>query len=73
MNIILQNSFKNDAKMYLYLQQNSYYFKLLDRGFITYKQFTNNMKEKYKERITDKLGSVIDNINLVSSVIDVLN
>ena len=73
MNIVLQQNFKNNPKMYNYLKQNSYYFKLLDRGTIDFKQFSNDMKEKYKLHISDKLNSAIDNINLVSSVIDVLN
>ena len=72
MNVILQREFKNNPKMYDYLKQNSYYFKQLDRGTITFKQFSSEMKEKYKQRMTDKISNAVDHINLVSSVLEVL-
>jgi site-specific recombinase len=73
MNKILQSQIQSNLKMYEYLKQNSYYFKLLDQGRINYATFVRDMKEKYKERITDKIDDAMDKINLVSSVLDVLN
>ena len=37
-----------------------------------YKGFDNIMKTKYKKRTTDKVSSLIDNMDLVSSVLDIL-
>ncbi|MEG1892379.1 MAG: hypothetical protein RR189_00610 [Bacilli bacterium] len=65
-------SFKGDSKEYAYLKSNSYYFKELNRGTKDFKNFANDMKVKYKERTTDKLNSAIDNIDLISSVLEVL-
>lgn len=67
-----QIAFRENQKEYNYLKANSYYFKDLNRGNIDFKRFSNEMKEKYKERPTDKLNSVIDNMELISSVLDVL-
>ena len=73
MNLILMQSFKNNIKMYNYLKEHSYYYKLLDRSSIDFKTFQSDMKVKYKERPSDKIANAIDKINLVNSVLDVLN
>ncbi len=68
----LQISFRGDSKSYNLLKENSYYFKGLNRGTIDYKTFVSDMKAKYKQRTTDKLESLMDNMELVSSVLNVL-
>ncbi len=65
-------AFRENQKEYNYLKMNSYYFKDLNRGNIDFMRFSSAMKEKYKERVTDKLNGVIDNMELISSVLDVL-
>lgn len=72
MQLHLQIAFKENEKMYNYLKDNSYYFKELNRGTIDFKRFESDMKAKYKERTTDKLNTVIDNMDLISSVLNVL-
>ncbi len=68
----LQMSFRENPKMFEFLKQNSYYFKGLNRGVVDYKKFVSDMKVKYKERTSDKLESIMDNMELVSSVLNVL-
>lgn len=68
----LQMSFRENPKMFELLKQNSYYFKGLNRGVVDYKKFVSDMKVKYKERTSDKLESIMDNMELVSSVLNVL-
>ena len=68
----LQIAFRENSKMYELLKQNSYYFKGLNRGVIDYKKFVSDMKIKYKECPKDKLESIMDNMELVSSVLNVL-
>ena len=68
----LQFNFKNNPKEYLHLKENSYYFKDLNRGVIDYKKFVDDMKIRYKERVTDKINNVVENIDLISSVLNVL-
>lgn len=65
-------NFKENDELYKLLKKNSYYIKELNRGIIDYKSFDNIMKTKYKKRTTDKVSSLIDNMDLVSSVLDIL-
>lgn len=68
----LQMAFRENPKSYELLKENSYYFKSLNRGVVDYKKFISDMKVKYKERTSDKLESLMDNMELVSSVLNVL-
>ncbi len=68
----LQMAFRENPKSFELLKQNSYYFKGLNRGVVDYKKFISDMKVKYKERVTDKLENIMDNMELVSSVLNVL-
>lgn len=69
MDLMLQKKFIDNPKMYQYLKENSFWIKHLNREPLLYKEFESKMKELYKERPTDKINSVIDNIDLISSVI----
>ena len=72
MTINEQLLFKKNPKEYQHLKENSRYIKYLNRGIMDYNSFKNEMKKQYKERITDKLESAVDNIDLISSVLDIL-
>lgn len=65
-------NFKEKQDLYNLLKLNSSYIKDLNRGTMDYKRFDNIMKTKYKKRTTDKVSSLIDNMDLVSSVLDIL-
>lgn len=64
--------FKENPKNYQLLKENSYYFKYLNRGTIDYKTFEKEMKEKYKTRTSDKIENILDNMDLVNSLLEVL-
>ena len=64
-------AFKENIKEYDYLKANSDYFKDLNRGTKNFNNFVSEMKVKYKERTTDKLASAIDNMEMVTSILDV--
>ena len=72
MQLPLQISFKENPKEFLHLKENSYYIKELNRGTIDFKKFSDNMKAVYKERVTDKISSVVDNIDIINSILNVL-
>lgn len=72
MQTYLQIQFRENTKSFMQLKENSYYFKELNRGTIDYKKFSEEMKIKYKERVTDKINNVVENMDLISSVLDVL-
>lgn len=72
MNVILQNKLMEEPKMALLLKQNSYWIKNLNRSEDNYKEFVNAMKNKYNLRVTDKISEAIDQIELVSSILETL-
>ena len=72
MELFLIKNFLDNPKMYEYLKQNSLWYKALNRDASLYKEFENKMKELYHERTTDKISDVIDNIDLISSVLSSL-
>ena len=72
MELIVQQALEKDSKMASYLQKNSEWFKELNRDSDNYRKFVNAMKEKYHIKVTDKISSAIDNIDLISSVLDVI-
>lgn len=59
-------------KYYEYLKENSQYIKDLNRSPKNYELFKNFVKDKYHLRITDKVSNAIDDIELVSSVLNTL-
>ena len=70
MNLSVQKKISEDKKMDELLKQNSYWFKDLNRNDENYKKFVSNMKEKYHLNMTDKISDAIDNIDLISSVLE---
>ena len=55
-----------------FLREHSYWYKYLNRSNTYYKDFINDMKEKYKLTTTDKLNKMINDINMFKSFLDVL-
>lgn len=72
MDKILLSTIEKD-KMFEYLKLNSNYIKELNRNPLFYKEFKKIIKEKYNLRITDKVSNVINDIELVSSIINTIN
>lgn len=63
----------NKDKIYEYLKQNTNYIKELNRNPDFYKEFKKTIQEKYKLRITDKITEVVNDIELISSIISTIN
>ena len=61
-----------DYRQKTFLRENSYWYKYLNRNNLYYKDFINDMKDKYKLTPRDKLNKVIDNINMITTFLDVL-
>ena len=72
MNPELLNQIKKD-KLYDYLKENSYFIKHLIRNPNFYKDFKKMIKEKYHLRLTDKLNSTLDDIELIHNIISTIN
>jgi hypothetical protein len=72
MDKIILEKIKKD-KLIDYLKQNSYYIKDLNRNPNYYETFKKIIKEKYNLKITDKVSNIIEDIELVSSIISSIN
>jgi len=68
--IILDQIMKD--KYYDYLKDNSFFVKDFYRDINSYIGFKKFIKDKYHLKITDKISNIIDDIELVSSVVDTL-
>lgn len=67
----LVDKIKKD-KLYDYLKQNSYFIKQLTLNPNSYEQFKKYIKEKYHLRLSDKINNALDDIDLITSVIETL-
>lgn len=63
---------KKDTKMWELLKINSYWVKTLNRNSLSVKKFKDDMKAKYRFRTTDKISDAIDNIDIISNVLNAL-
>ncbi len=72
MNQIIIEKMKKD-KIFEYFKKNSYFIKELNRNSEYYDTFKKIIKEKYNLRLTDKVSNVINDIELVSSIISTIN
>ena len=55
-----------------FLREHSYWYKYLNRSDSYYKEFINDMKEKYKLTTADKLNKISNDINMFRSFLEVL-
>lgn len=72
MNLNLQYRIKQDQRQLQFLRENSYWYKYLNRSEQYYKDFINDMKDKYKLKPTDRINKMIENIEMFSTFLDVL-
>lgn len=72
MQLITYYALENDETMHKFLRENSEWYKFLNRSPLNYQDFTKAMKIKYKLNPTDKISNALDNIDLISSVIETI-
>lgn len=72
MQLITLYALKNDANMHRYLHENSDWYKHLNRSSRNYPAFVKAMKKQYKLNPTDKISGALDNIDLITSVIQTI-
>ena len=72
MEIDLQYKIKNTKNYYKYLKENSWWFKDLNRDKNNFTKFNEYIKSKYELKVTDKLSNMIDNIDLISTLLNTI-
>ena len=68
----LQRRIDNDINLKKYLRENSFWYKKLNRNPNSFSSFVEEMKVAYKLTTGDKINKTLDNINMLSSFLDVL-
>ena len=63
---------KNDKKEYEYLRRNSYWYKYLNRDSKYYKDFYNSYKKNNRSEKTNKVHDTINNIEMVTNILKVI-
>ena len=72
MNLDVQFKIKNNPMLQKYIRENSYWYKNLNRNQDLIEVLTDEMKEKYKLTTADKINSLGQKLDLISTFINVL-
>ena len=73
MNLDLQFKIKNNPNLQRYLRENSNWYKYLNRNPDSLNAFTEEMKERYKMTLPDKIEKFKDKLDMLNTFIDILN
>ncbi len=71
MKLDLQYKINSDINQIRFLRENSFWYKYLNRSDSFYKNFIDDMKEKYKLKPSDKINKISDNIKMINNILDV--
>lgn len=52
-----------------YLRENSYWYKVLNRTPEAFKEMESQAKERYQVRTTDKIGKVLNAMEMVNALV----
>ena len=72
MKVSTQLKLSNTKNYYNYLKDNSLFIKELNRSEINYKLFDEYVKNKYTLKLGDRLNKTLNNIENVSSFLNLL-
>lgn len=72
MTVDLQLKINSDQRLKMFLREYPYWYKTLNRNPQAYKDFVNDMKEKYKLTTSDKLNKTLNNIGMLQTFLEVL-
>lgn len=60
---------EKDSKIHEYLENHSEWYRLLNRNALNYNDFEKEYKNFKRERNYDKVNEVVDNIELMSNIV----
>lgn len=72
MTLELQFKIKNNPDYLRYLRENSYWYKLLNRNPLMFKNFEEEVKKTYQLRTSDKINKTLQMIELLQNVVTTL-
>ena len=56
-----------------FIRENSEWYKILNRDPNMFDKMVEDMKDKYKLRVTDKIDNVVDSVDIISKFLKVTN
>ena len=56
-----------------FIRENSQWYKILNRDPSMFDKMVEDMKVKYKLRVTDKIDNVVDSVDLITKFLKVTN
>ena len=72
MSLDIQFKIKNNPYYIQYLRENSYWYKILNRTPESFKEFEGKAKEYFSLRPTDKIQKMLQNIEMIQSIVSTL-
>jgi len=72
MTVDVQIKINSDSRLKSFIRQYPNWYKLLNRNPFLYKEFVNDMKDKYKITTSDKLNKTLNNIGMLQTFLEVL-
>lgn len=72
MTIDIQMKINNDMRLKSFIRENPIWYKKLNRNPNAFKDFTLDMKDKYKLKFSDKLNKTLDNITMLEAFLEVM-
>ena len=64
---------KQDKKLYSYLKYHSYWYEILTLNPEYFKDMIKEMKIELKETVEDKIDKITHNIEMISSLLEVIS
>ena len=68
----LQLKISSDPRLVSFIRQYPIWYKRLNRNTLLFKDFTEDMKDKFKIRPSDRLNKTLENISMIQTFLNVL-
>ena len=68
----LQLKISSDPRLVSFIRQYPIWYKRLNRTPLWFREFNEDMKDKFKIRPSDKLNKTLENISMIQAFLDVL-
>lgn len=68
----IQFRIKNNPYYQRYIRENSYWYKILNRNPEAFKQFEEEVKERYQLRPIDRISRALESLEMMTSIFSVL-
>lgn len=72
MTVELQLKINSDVKLKRFIREYPYWYKILNRNPLAFKEFVNDMKDKYQITTSDKINKTLNSISMFQTFLDVL-